>query len=405
MLCATAAAVLLFASRAVAAGPVVVGNNASNGGGPIQTYDFSTGGSTVAEFVPTGASGSNNGRGLEVIGSEVFYTELSNVFGFSDAIHVAPYNGGAGGADTRTIPSPRPTAGIQDLADSGGALYALTGYPSEELQVFKLQPSSGAVLAGGIKIAAPAAPDSDGFTVLPDGNFLINSGDGSCEYNQYNGSTGALVSGTTIVVPGGTTCTGVDTNGISLFFQSGFSSFIQTDLSGGLIATQSVSGENQGIEDISLVQSATRTPKPKKTTYKYCAPRTQPLELGPSEVKFAPCMKAQSAYDGVSASSISITPPRNSKTLGGCLEPPGLLIHGASSLRCEVKHKGSYASGSGVTAYVTMELAWDESVCVETFCTTELEWDTMTLSVTTSATGKNTGTTSDTVIRKEIITS
>jgi hypothetical protein len=389
----------------MASSPLIVGNNASSGGGPIQTYDFSTGGSPVAEFVPSEASGSNNGRGLEVIGSEVFYTELSNGFGPSDAIHVAPYNGGAGGADTRTIPNPRPTTGIQDLAASGGSLYALTGYPYEELQAFKLSPSSGAVLAGPIKIAAPAMTDSDGFTVLPNGNFLINGGDGNCEYNQYDGSTGALVSGTTIVVPGATLCTGVDTDGTSLFFQNGFSSFIQTDLSGSLITTQSVSGENQGIEDISLIQSAGRTPKPKKTTYKYCAQKAQPLELGPSEVKFAPCMKAEATYNGVSASSVSITPPANSKKLGGCLEPPGLLVHGASSLRCEVKHKGSYANGSGVTAYVTMELLWDESVCVETFCLTELEWDTMTLSVTTSATGHNAGSSTDTVIRKEIITS
>jgi hypothetical protein len=233
--------------------------------------------------------------------------------------------------------------------------------------------------------------NSDGFTVLPNGNFLINSGDGNCEYNQYNGSTGALVGGTTIIVPGGTFCTGVDNDGTSLFFQDSFSSFIQTDMSGSLIAAQPVSGENAGIEDISLIQSVGRTPKPKKTTYKYCARKTPPLELGPSEVKFAPCMRAQTTYNGVSASSVSITPPANSKKLGGCLEPPGLLVHGASSLLCEVKHKGSYTNGSGVTAYVTMELLWDESVCVETFCLTELEWDTLTLSVTTSATGHNAG--------------
>ena len=240
----------------MASGPLIIGNNANFGGGPIQTFDFSTGGPPVAEFVPTGASDSNNGRGLEVIGSEVFYTELSGGFGETLSIEVAPYSGGAGGSDTRTLPNPRPGTGTQDLAASGGSLYALTGYPSSPLEVFKLNPSSGEVLAGPISIAAPASPSSDGFTVLPNGNFLINDTDLSCVYNQYNGSTGELVSETTIIVPGAGSCTGVDNDGTSLFFQTDFSSFTQTDMSGKLVATKAVSGENQGIEDISLIQPA-----------------------------------------------------------------------------------------------------------------------------------------------------
>ncbi len=399
---ATVAVLLLSALPAMASGPLIVGNNANIGGGPIQTYDFSTGGSPLAEFVPSGAGGSNNGRGLEVIGSEVFYTELSNSFGASDAIHVAPYNGGAGGADTRTIPNPRPTTGIQDLAASGGSLYALTGYPYEELQVFKLRPSSGAVLAGPIKIAAPAAPDSDGFTVLPNGNFLINSGDASCEYNQYNGSTGALVNGTTINVPGGGSCTGVDNDGTSLFFQTGFSGFTQTDMSGNLTATQSVSGENQGIEDISLVQSASRTPKPKKKTYKYCAAMTpQSIDAGHSEVAFKPCMKATDTYNGVSVSTVSITQPPNSTKSGGC---PSIHSHGFSKLECEVTKVGSHASGSSVTDYVNMNLTWSSSTPLGGYgVVTEIEKDTATLSVTTTADGHQTGSNVVTFVSQQVI--
>ena len=252
---------LASASPAMASGPLIVGNNAAAGGGPIQTFDFSAGGAPVASFVPTGASDSNNGRGVDVVGSEVFYTELSSGFGPTSSIEVAPYNGGAGGADTRTLPNPRPTTGIQDLASSGGALYVLTGYPNQALEVFKLDPSTGAVLAGPISITGGASPSSDGFAVLPNGNFLINNIDGSCTYNQYDGTTGAQVSGTTITAPGGRFCTGVDTDGTSLFFQTDFSGFTQTDMSGKQIAHTSVTGESVGLEDISIVHPAAGTAK------------------------------------------------------------------------------------------------------------------------------------------------
>lgn len=248
----TVAASLVFASGAWASGPLIVGNNAAFGNGPIQTYDFSGGGSPVASFVPSGASGGgSNGRGVEVIGSEVFYTELSSGFGPTDAIRVAPYNGGAGGSDSRTIPNPNPFVGIQDLSASGGALYALTGYLSSALRVFKLDPTSGAVLAGPISISAPASPQADGFVALPNGNFLVNNSTASCTYNQYDGSTGALVSGTTITVPGASSCTGVDTDGTSLFFATNHAGFTQTDLSGKLVAHQTTT--RNSVEDISLI--------------------------------------------------------------------------------------------------------------------------------------------------------
>jgi uncharacterized repeat protein (TIGR01451 family) len=256
----TASACLVInTSAAVASGPMIVGNNAAFGGGPIQTFDFSAGGAPVASFVPTGASDSNNGRAVDVMGSEVFYTELSSGFGPTPSIEVAPYNGGAGGADTRTLPNPRPSTGIQDLASSGGALYALTGYEANPLEVFKLDPSSGAVLAGPIGISGGASPSSDGFAVLPNGNFLINNTDGSCGYNQYDGTTGAQVSGTTINVPGSSFCTGVDTDGTSLFFQTDFSAFTQTDMSGNLIVRTSVTRDL--VEDISILHPSAGTAK------------------------------------------------------------------------------------------------------------------------------------------------
>jgi len=168
----------------------------------------------------------------------------------------ALWNKGAGGADIRTLPNPRPGTGIQDLALSSGVLYALTGYPTSPPQVFGLNPATGAVVSGPIAIASPAASDSDGFTVLPNGNFLINSGTGSCTFNQYNPVTGALILGTTITVPvmplSPLPCTGVDTDGSFLYFQTNENSFTQTALDGTLVKTLTVTEEIQ-VEDLSIV--------------------------------------------------------------------------------------------------------------------------------------------------------
>jgi hypothetical protein len=230
--------------------PDIVGNNAALGGGPIQTYDFATG-ALVNSFVPDGATATNaNGRAVMVVGNEVFYTELSgDGFGPSDGIHVAPFNNGAGGSDLRVLPNPAPSTGIQDLAYAGGYLYALTGYYQSPLQVWKLDPLTGSVIGVPISITGPES-SADGFTVLPDGNFLINDGDESCTYREYKPSTG-LATGTPLSVPGDPSiCTGVETDGASLYFQTNFDSFTKTGLNGTLISTTPVASNL--IEDISL---------------------------------------------------------------------------------------------------------------------------------------------------------
>jgi hypothetical protein len=230
----------------------IVGNNAADGGGPIQTYDLSTG-SLVNSFVPDGAQVPGaNGRAVAVQGDEIFYSELSNglAFGPSDGIHAAPFNAGAGGSDVRVLSNPAPTTGIQDLAFSNGNLYALTGYPDGTLQAWELNPISGTVIAGPVAIGSPAAADADGFAVLPDGNFLINDGDALCTYREYDSITGQPTGGS-ITVPGEPSfCTGVETDGSSLFFQTNFHSFTKTDLSGNLIATTNVASNE--VEDVSL---------------------------------------------------------------------------------------------------------------------------------------------------------
>jgi len=192
------------------------------------------------------------------VGGVIFYTELSSPssnFGPSDGIHVAPFNNGAGGHDLRVLPNPAPTRGIQDLTYAGGALYALTGYgTSGPLQVWKLDPTTGAPIGGGITITGPS-PDADGFAILPDGNFLINDGDGSCTYAEYNSATGEAGNSFTVVpttAPPSTSpiCTGVETDGSSLYFQTNFNSFTKTDLTGNVISTTPVASNE--VEDVAL---------------------------------------------------------------------------------------------------------------------------------------------------------
>jgi hypothetical protein len=229
---------------------LIVGNTAAFGNGPIKTYDLATG-ALVNSFVPDGATASPNanGRGVAVVGGEIFYTELSDGCCVSDGIHVAPFNNGAGGHDLRVLPNPASTRGIQDLTFAGGALYALTGYGSSgPLQVWKLDATTGAVIAGPITISGPR-PNADGFAILPDGNFLINAGDGSCTYTEYNSAGQATANSFT--VPNGSICTGVETDGSFLYFQTNFNSFTKTDLTGKFISTTSVAS-NDEVEDVAL---------------------------------------------------------------------------------------------------------------------------------------------------------
>jgi hypothetical protein len=224
-------------------------------GSPIETYAFDTGGARVAFFFPTGASGVHSGSGVAVLGNKVYYTELPlGGFGSTDSIRIAPFNGGAGGADIMPpLPNPRPGAGIRDLDVANGVVYVLTGFPSASVQVFGLDPLTGLVVSGPVTISGPVDVNSDGFTVLPNGNFLINSAyfaPGSCTYNQFNPSTGAVIPNTTIVLKN-KNCAGVATNGVHLFFSTDFDSFTETDLTGSFIVTKAVT--RNGIADISLV--------------------------------------------------------------------------------------------------------------------------------------------------------
>ncbi len=247
-----ASVLLLGTSFAAQADIIVAANSASFGNGPIGAFNFTTG-SPVGSFIPDGAFDSNNGRGLAMTLDRYFYTELSGGFGSTDAIRIAPYNNGNGGADIGTFANPAPDQGVQALAFGSAGLYVLTGYPSSTPTVWILNGVTGAPVGGPIVLEG-ADPGMDGFTVLPDGSFLGNLGDAVNVYTHWDAlgnNTGGNFS-----VPDCGSATGVDIapDGNSLYFMCDFGSFVHTDLLGTFIDSIPAPGAAGGWEDIAIQQ-------------------------------------------------------------------------------------------------------------------------------------------------------
>lgn len=238
---------LVFAGTSFA-GTIVVGYT---GSGIIATEDFATG-REIASFVPDGSLIDSRGRAVEVVGNTVYYASVSG------GIHVAPYNNGLGGADLTVFPNPRPSFGVQDLDYSNGVLYALTGYFTGLPIVYALNPADGSVISS-VAIQNHPNTQADGFTVLPNGNFLINDGDASTTYREYNALTGMPAS-LVITFPATTAfTTGVDYNPSdgNLYFAaevivggSGATALLKTTLTGTPVSNVLI---GRGFEDISVV--------------------------------------------------------------------------------------------------------------------------------------------------------
>ncbi|HUR07362.1 MAG TPA: hypothetical protein VM347_32795 [Nonomuraea sp.] len=238
------------ADAAPAADVLLIGNSAGTGNGPIQTWRFSTGGAAFASFLPTGATGPNSGLGIAIVGNSLYYTELE-AGGVSTSIHIAPFNGGLGGADTRTMANPVRDTAIAALTASEGTLYVLTGYGgSGQPAVSTINLSTNAV-AGPITLGSPATASSNGLTRLPNGNLLANTREGSCTYAQFNAATG-VATGSSFAVTGASVCNGVETDGDFLYFATDGNSFTKTSLTGSYLSEVAVAA-NQ-VQDIALVR-------------------------------------------------------------------------------------------------------------------------------------------------------
>ena len=260
-----AVGLLLFLCAAQADDVVtVVVNNAAFGNGPIQSWqlDLTTGTTTAAgSFVPFGAvpGGPNgagpNGRGIAVTNTQFYYTELSGSgFGPTLNIETGAYNGGAGSpVDNGGFANPLPGKGISDLHFGAAGLYALAGYPNQGPEVALFDPTSGTLIGSPVTIATD--PAADGFTILSNGNYLINRGDAVNSYDQYDPTTGARIAGTNISAGGCGSSTGVDTDGTHLFFDCNFNSIAETDMNGTLINLFTEPGGFGQGENLSLVEN------------------------------------------------------------------------------------------------------------------------------------------------------
>jgi hypothetical protein len=214
------------AQISVISSPIVLVTLNNGGGGPIETFNFGDG-SDLNSFVPASENNYNfgpndpyaNGRGVAInttaTGTEIFYTQVGTAYGGPPFIHVCSYGTDGSGSvtDSRTpltspdqrIDSTPTSAGIAALAihydpvKGKNELYALTGYglayPYRSF-VYELDPANGNVIAGPVTIPTPIDPQnglystSDGFTVLPNGDFLINDydgADGAKVYREYYG--------------------------------------------------------------------------------------------------------------------------------------------------------------------------------------------------------------------------
>jgi N-acetylmuramoyl-L-alanine amidase len=179
----------------------------------------------------------NQPRALVVIGNEVFYTVTTDspdslTSYATPTIHVAPFNQGLGGPDTRAIANPIPGSQISAMAFRKGFLYLLVfSYaPSWVFTVVKLNPRTGAVSyqinldyadswlqswCFGCSVLLHGFDYTRRLAVLPNGNFLIcNAIYWWCD--EYDWLTGVKIG--TVMVPDSAFVYGVAADGVFVYF-------------------------------------------------------------------------------------------------------------------------------------------------------------------------------------------
>jgi hypothetical protein len=131
--------------------------------------------------------------------------------------------------------------------------------------------------------------------------------------------------------------------------------------------------------------SASPAALPQSSSFKYCAPKTAPRgSLGPlgTDITFEPCISVSDIYDGTSAARRSVQP-------SACPADAGAI---AESMTCSVTKTGSRWNGTANVDYVTMNVLWDRSLVIigfrgQSFATTTLDENLVTLEVATSPSG------------------
>lgn len=265
LLWSASVAALVVASAANADEFAVQNAMSPTGFGPIGTVDL-TAGAQVGLFVPDHAKGAESGHGVLLIGNDLYYTELDGGTGPSDGLHIASWNHGAGSPDTGLIANPSPGNAIVDVKQFGGFLYLLEGFPNGPEFVDKIDLSGNLLSSVTLHtLSGGELTNSDGFTVLANGNFLINEAGTLPAYDQYDPITGNEIAGTMLDPSGCYATSGVDTDGKNLFFSCTFQSgILETDFSGNQLNFFNDVGvpSGGGWEDISVANVAATVPEP-----------------------------------------------------------------------------------------------------------------------------------------------
>ena len=133
----------------------------------------------------------------------------------------------------------------------------MTGYPAGP-EVVQETDGSGNNIGGQVTLRTLAGGNltaSDGFAILPNGNWLINDDDAENLYNQYDPVTGKEIARTTIQASDNNgVCgrsTGVDFDAASgnLFFDCNLNNMVENTLAGVWVANNLFSTGN--FEDVS----------------------------------------------------------------------------------------------------------------------------------------------------------
>ena len=231
------AALMVILASAAMADSFVYGNNASFGAPYVYKIDKATG-AIVSTY--SNLSG-ENGRGVVIVGSTMYYTAVSSGSVYSYNLSTNTDNGVlftvADSTSLSTIAFDGTNFWIGDYAGTNRAfLYTPTG---TLLKTITLSDCSG---------------DCDGLEYLAanGGELISNRGDSVGPYDLYDTNGNLLTA--SFINPGAHGCgssTGIAFDGTNFFVSCNFNSLAEFDATGNYIATLSVTGGSPLMEDLS----------------------------------------------------------------------------------------------------------------------------------------------------------
>ena len=244
----------LGAAGTTEASTIVWGNNATIGNVTLEAFNMDTGALVDQFIVPNATAAVNNGRGIAVVGTTIYYTVAGsgNVFVTDSGTHAdlgVAFNTGLGG--------------IANLAWDGTNLW-VTAYDGS--------PNAHLYLPNGtfVKDVIGFGSNRDGFEVTQT-NLIANRGDATGPYDLYDLNGGLVTSA--FITPQTHAPTGITFDGTNYYISDIFNNQIEIwDASGNYIRTQALGGplpptsNGRLLEDLSSLGNIPGNPPPGNTT-------------------------------------------------------------------------------------------------------------------------------------------